>query len=118
MLKTEKNILIRGISLSTVKAFDRKVNHINLNRQGKNNISRNQLILSLLDEQKNAPLLEYQKTKFDQKIDQLLDINQEYIRAVNRVIYLLMTGNDDEALNLFDDLAHLKPENKKGKDEV
>lgn len=117
-MKEEKNLLIRGISQTTLRAIDRKVDEINatnLEQKRDGKLSRNQFIISILDEQKDVALLEYQKSVFDKKVDSLLDLMQEYIRAVDRVLYLLAMGKDDEGLNLFDDLANIDKDRKETK---
>lgn len=44
---------------------------------------------------------------YDQKVEALHKDLQEVIKVVNRVLYLLMTGQVAEGMNLLDDLERI-----------
>lgn len=99
-----KDIHLRGIKEETLQKIDRQVDTINARNQS-HKISRNEYLLSLIEQTANDPLLEYQKTVFDKKLEELIALIQEYNRAVDGIFYLLLTGDIDGALDIYDSLS-------------
>lgn len=102
-----RDILLRGVDRRMLKEIDIKVAQINNSKKTRKEktITRNKYLVSLINNELQHDLLEYQETKFDKKLDQLLDLEEEYLRAVNRVIYLLTTGEVTEGVNLMTELG-------------
>lgn len=104
-MNKRRNLNIKGIDERLINKIDQQLEQINKTRSEKDKLSRNQFIISILSEQADKPLLEYQRTKFDRKLDEMIGLQHEYIRATNRVLYLVTQGNEGAALNLYDDLG-------------
>ena len=101
------NIFLRNIDQNTLNKIDRKLELINKKRDGKDKLSRNKYLVSIINNEVSKQELDYQKTMYDQKVEALHKDLQEVIKVVNRVLYLLMTGQVAEGMNLLDDLERI-----------
>lgn len=105
------NVLVRGIPRSTLAKIDARVDAINHTRAGKNKLTRNAFIVSILDERIESWFDDYKKSEYDYKTDIMIDMLQEYLNATDRVYDLLASGQVSEGIDLYDELAKSKNEN-------
>lgn len=104
---TKVDLHLRGIDNRSLNKIDQKLELINKKRDKKDRLSRNKYLVSIINNEASKQLLDYQKTMYDQKVDALHKDLQEVIKVVNRVLYLLMTGQVAEGMNLLDDLENV-----------
>ena len=104
------NVLVRGIPRSTLAKIDARVDAINHTRAGKNKLTRNAFIVSILDERIESWFEDYKKSEYDYKTDVMIDMLHEYLKATDRVYDLLASGQVSEGIDLYDGLAETKTE--------
>lgn len=100
-----KEIHIRGMDEEILNEIDVQVRSINSRNNDKHKISRNDYILSLLKYKVDQPMRDYQKTIYDKKVEALNNLLQEYVRATDGIFYLLLSGDTDGALEIYDSLS-------------
>lgn len=103
--KMSKEIHIRGMDEEILNEIDVQVRSINSRNNDKHKISRNDYILSLLKYKVDQPMRDYQKTIYDKKVEALNNLLQEYVRATDGIFYLLLSGDTDGALEIYDSLS-------------
>ncbi|WP_288646414.1 hypothetical protein [uncultured Lactobacillus sp.] len=108
---TKVDLHLRGIDTRSLKKIEQKLELINKGKDKKDKLSRNKYLVSIINSEASKQELDYQKTMYDQKIEALHKDLQEVIKVVNRVLYLLMTGQVAEGMNLLDDLERMDSSN-------
>lgn len=109
---TKVDLHLRGIDTRSLKKIEQKLELINKGKDKKDKLSRNKYLVSIINSEASKQELDYQKTMYDQKIEALHKDLQEVIKVVNRILYLLMTGQVAEGMNLLDDLERMDSSNE------
>lgn len=103
------DLLIRNIDAKIVKQIDNKLAKINKNRTTK--LSRNDYLKMILERQGSVDLEQYKKDKFDLVVGQQNKLLNENLKAMNRIFWLLVNGDDGQAGDLLEEMAEFEKTN-------
>lgn len=109
-MEKKSNIFLRGISERTIALIDQQLHEVNQTRKKTEQLSRNQYIISLLDDRARKPILDFERTSFERQLEANNELLREYIRATNRVLYLITSGKVAEGMSLYDDMSGISDE--------
>lgn len=98
------DIHIKNIPISVLNGIDYKVNELNKNTEGKK-WNRTSYIKMVLADDAKRELIDYEKTKFELLLKKNNDLQIENLRGLNRILYLITTGDIPQGLNLLDELS-------------
>lgn len=107
-MEKKSNIFLRGISERTIALIDQQLHEVNQTRKKTEQLSRNQYIISLLDDRARKPILDFERTSFERQLEANNELLREYIRATNRVLYLMTSGKVAEGMSLYDDMSNIR----------
>lgn len=106
-MEKKTNIFLRGVSERTIALIDQQLHEVNQTRKKTEQLSRNQYIVSLLDERARKPILDFERTSYERQLEANNELLKEYIRATNRVLYLVTSGKVAEGMSLYDDMSQI-----------
>lgn len=102
-----KELHLRGIDDDTINEIDLQVRTINNRNKDGHKISRNDYLLSLVKYKVDQPMRDYQKTIYDHKVEALTGLFQEYVRATEGIFNMLLSGDTDGALEVYESLSSI-----------
>lgn len=100
-----KELHVRGIDEDILNKIDLQVQAINDRNKAGHKISRNDYLLSLITYKANQPMRDYQKSIYDYKVETMTSLLQEYVRATDGIFYLLLSGDTEGALEIYNSLS-------------